>query len=144
MTPFTGAVLTGGRSTRYGADKATLFAPAVIAALRAAGADPVIRVGGEQADIPDAAGAGPMAGIRAALSHARTDIVMILACDLPDAAVPVVDDRREPLHTAWRATALGKIDERARAVHEVLANLEVTEVSNLDPSAFRNVNTPDD
>jgi molybdopterin molybdotransferase len=161
---FTGAVLTGGKSTRYGEDKVALFAGAVIAALVGAGADPIVRVGGEGADVSDAEGAGPMAGVRAALAGATTEIVMILACDLPDtnaetiravvealehddtadAAVPMIGNHREPLHAAWRTTALAKIDEHERAVHKVLAGLHVTEVENLDPAAFRNVNTPDD
>jgi molybdopterin-guanine dinucleotide biosynthesis protein A len=164
VTAFTGVVLTGGKSTRYGEDKVGLFAGAVIAALQRAGADPIIRVGGPAGDLADAEGVGPMAGVRAALAAATTEIVVILACDLPDTnaetimalvealehdeatdvAVPVVGNRREPLHAAWRTTALVKIDEHERAVHKVLAGLHVTEVENLDPAAFRNVNTPDD
>jgi molybdopterin-guanine dinucleotide biosynthesis protein A len=161
---FTGVVLTGGKSTRYGADKVGLFAGAVVAALDEAGADPIMRVGGEGADVADAEGEGPMAGVRAALAAATTDIVVILACDLPDTnaetitavvealehdetadvAVPMVDDHREPLHAAWRKAALSKIDARERAVHKVLATLDVHELQNLDPAAFRNVNHPGD
>ena len=52
---FAGAVLTGGRSSRMGRDKATLpvdgvpMAARVADALRRAGAEPVLAVGGDQA-----------------------------------------------------------------------------------------------
>ena len=51
---FAGAVLTGGRSSRMGQDKATLpvdgvpMAARVAGALRRAGAEPVLAVGGDQ------------------------------------------------------------------------------------------------
>ena len=51
---FAGAVLTGGRSSRMGRDKATLpvdgvpMAARVADALRRAGAEPVLAVGGDQ------------------------------------------------------------------------------------------------
>lgn len=157
--PFCGAVLTGGTSTRMGTDKAGLMAAAVEAALMAAGADPVLRIGRDVAD------RGPLDGVRAALASSPREVVVVLACDLPDAspdgirmvvdaldasvAVPVVGGRREPLHAAWRrATALPVVEAALasgeRAIHPVLAALGAREVHGLDPAWVRNVNTPAD
>ena len=157
--PFCGAVLTGGLSTRMGTDKAALMAGAVEAALRAAGADPVVRIGRELAD------RGPLDGVRAALEASPHDVVVVLACDLPDAspvgirtvvealrgavAVPVVGGRTEPLHAAWRrslalAAVRSALDAGERAVHPVLSALGAAEVPGLDPAWVRNVNTPAD
>ena len=157
--PFAGAVLTGGLSSRFGTDKAALFAGAVEAALRAAGAERVARIGRDLAD------RGPLDGVRAALAWSPHDAVAVLACDLPDvaadgiravvaaldgaAAVPVVDGRLEPLHAAWRRSAALPAVEAAlaageRAVHPVLRRLGAREVHGLDPRWVRNVNTPSD
>lgn len=174
MTPFSGAVLTGGRSTRMGVDKASLpvagvpMGERVVRALRAAGAIGVVAVGGAGLDgvpfVADDGEGGPMAGVRAALATATAEVVVILACDLPDAApagiaavvaaldaapdalvaVPIVDGRVEPLHAAWRRDALAVIPAGERAVHRVLAVLPTTEVTGLDAGWFRNVNEPGD
>lgn len=157
--PFCGAVLTGGLSTRMGADKAALMAGAVEAALRAAGADPVVRIGRDLAD------RGPLDGVRAALGSSPHDVVVVLACDLPDVsaegirmvvdaldgavAAPVVRGRWEPLHGAWRRSLALPAVEAAlaageRAIHPVLAALGAREVRGLDPAWVRNVNTPAD
>ena len=96
MTPFTGAVLTGGKSTRMGGDKAALVVDGmamgarVAEALRAAGAAEVFAVGGAGVAglrlVPDEGSGGPMAGIRAAIAAAAHEVVVVLACDLPDAS----------------------------------------------------------
>ena len=138
MADFAGAVLTGGASTRMGRDKALLpvggvpLAVRVAAALTAAGADPVVAIGGDLEGLRAAGltavadprqGDGPLAGIAVALELG--EIVVVLACDLLDVsplavravvdalaaapaasvAVPVVDGKLEPLHAAWRASA---------------------------------------
>jgi molybdopterin-guanine dinucleotide biosynthesis protein A len=174
MIPFTGAVLTGGRSTRMGRDKASLVVDGtpmglrVIEALRAAGAAEVFAVGGAGVGdvrvVPDDGAPGPMAGVRAALAAARHDAVVVLACDLPDVspdgvravvdalvaddgalvAVPVVNGQLEPLHAAWRRAALAAIDPDEPAVHRVIAGLPHIEVAGLDPAWLRNVNEPGD
>ena len=78
--------------------------------------------------------------------RAAIDAVVAALDAAPDAdvAVPVVDGRREPLHAAWRTSALDRIDPGERAVHAVLDSLRIVEVHDLDPAAFRNVNRPGD
>lgn len=172
--PFTGAVLTGGASTRMGQDKATLVVDGVsmgarvVAALRDAGATDVLAVGGQGIEgvrlVADGEGVGPLAGIRGALRAAESDVIVVLACDMPDVspvgiaavvaglasdpaalvAVPMVDGRPEPLHAAWRREAMASFPPGESAVHAVLAALQVVEVHGLDPAWLRNVNEPGD
>jgi molybdopterin-guanine dinucleotide biosynthesis protein A/rhodanese-related sulfurtransferase len=161
--PFTGTVLVGGTSTRLGADKVVLFADDVARALRDAGAAEVLRVGRD--DLPDEpTGVGPLGGIAAALRHAAHDVVVILACDLPDvhpdgirlvvealAADPDADvaiPPGEPLHGAWRRSAITAVEaaiaSRRLAVRGALDRLRVVEVHGIDPAWLLNVNTPAD
>ena len=137
---FAGAVLCGGASRRMGTDKALVevdgraMARRVADALAAAGAHPIVAVGGDDAAlagvglevVPDLApGAGPLGGIVTALEAAAADVVFVASCDLvtPSAtavrstvaalasspgsavAVPVVGGRRQWMHAAWRAGA---------------------------------------
>lgn len=184
MAEFAGAILTGGRSTRMGRDKALLrldglpLASRVAGVLAAAGADPVVAVGGDLRGLRAAGlvaiadrrqGSGPLGGIATALTEVGThDVVVVLACDLVTAspaavtavvealaaepaahvAVPVVDGRLEPLHAAWRRSALGAV-ERALlrgdgAVRDVLEALGAIPVTGLDRRWFANANTPAD
>jgi RND superfamily putative drug exporter len=163
MIPFSGVVLVGGRSTRLGVDKVDLFAEGVEGVLRDAGASEVLRVGrGDRPD--DVADVGPLGGIATALRLAANDVVIVLACDLPDAqpaGVRAVVDALagnhdadvamppgEPLHAAWRRRALpavlDAIDARTLAVRAALDRLRVVEVAGIDPRWLRNVNTPGD
>lgn len=97
---FTGAVLTGGASTRFGTDKAVFvvegkaLSARVAHALRGAGALEVVAIGGDEAALralgvfdriePDRwPGEGPLGGILTALETATTDAVVVLACDTP-------------------------------------------------------------
>src|SRR5262245_38669006 len=98
MPAFTGAILTGGASTRMGRDKATdvevdgrPLVRCVADALVAAGADEVLAIGGDAGKlaaagldvVPDAhPGEGPLGGILTALRRARNDTVVVLSCDL--------------------------------------------------------------
>ncbi len=101
---FTGAVLAGGRSRRMGRDKALIelgdgrpLATIAATALRDAGADPVLIVGGGAGPTmvgltvvadryPDE---GPLGGVLTALGAVDAidphgdDIVVVLTCDLP-------------------------------------------------------------
>lgn len=184
MAEFAGAVLTGGRSTRMGRDKALLrldglpLASRVAGVLAAAGADPVVAVGGDLPGLRAAGlvaiadrrrGAGPLAGIATALTEVGShDVVVVLACDLvaaspaavravvealeaePSApvAVPVVDGRVEPLHAAWRRSALGAVEQSLvrgdGAVRDVLEAIGAVPVTGLDRGWFANANTPAD
>jgi molybdenum cofactor guanylyltransferase len=91
-----GAVLCGGRSSRFGTDKALAdvagrpLAATVVTALRDAGADPVVAVGGEAGGLlglPTIAdrwpGAGPLAALATILVWARHGMVVVAPCDLP-------------------------------------------------------------
>lgn len=146
MSEVAGAVLTGGGSVRMGRDKALLrvggtpLAVRVAAALAAAGAEPVVAVGGDLdglrawglvAIVDPHQGAGPLAGIATSLATiGGGDIVVVLACDLVRAspvairavvdalraapgsmaAVPVAGGRLQPLHAAWRRGALPVVE----------------------------------
>jgi molybdopterin-guanine dinucleotide biosynthesis protein A len=138
---FAGAVLCGGASTRMGTDKALVeidgraLARRVADALQAAGADPVVAIGGDVDAlralglevVPDAhPGEGPLGGILTALDAlgARAPLVAVLACDLVapdpdtiratvsaaapegvDVAAPRVAGRRHLHHAVWRTAA---------------------------------------
>ena len=95
---FSAAVLTGGRSTRMGADKAFVdvggrpMAAYPLAALRQAGAAEVLAIGGDGARLAGLGftfveepepGRGPLAGVVLALQASAHELVAIVACDLP-------------------------------------------------------------
>lgn len=182
LPPFSAAVLAGGRSTRMGTDKAFIevdgrpLVAVVAGVLDVAGADEVFVVGGDPtriaglglAHVPDdRPGAGPLAATETALARARHDVVMVVACDLPDlgprtiieilagleigagrpdVAVPVVDGRRQYLCSAYRRSARERltplINRGITAMHEAFEVLEVTEVVPSRPSTLRDVDTP--
>jgi len=89
--------LCGGRSRRFGRDKALADADGapmggrVVAALRAVGCDPVVAIGGSAGGalgvptVPDlgATDRGPLSGLATALRWARTGLVLVVPCDLP-------------------------------------------------------------
>lgn len=90
-----GAVLCGGRSSRFGSDKALAEADGVpvgvrvINAMRAGGVDPVVAVGGtagSELAIPTVddlrPGEGPLGGLATALLYYKTGWVLVAPCDL--------------------------------------------------------------
>ncbi|MBJ6123175.1 molybdenum cofactor guanylyltransferase [Sphingomonas mollis] len=93
MTRPLGAVLAGGRSSRFGTDKAqavlegrTLVDHAVATLRRHC--DEVVVIGKQAAGLPDLPrpGLGPLGGIAAALDHAATHdfrCVLTIGCDMP-------------------------------------------------------------
>jgi molybdopterin-guanine dinucleotide biosynthesis protein A len=130
---LTGYVLAGGESRRMGRDKAllpwggaTLLGHALSRLREVCGA--VAILGGSEERYADQGApvvrdamrdAGPLAALLAALEHARTEVVLLLAVDLPfvppallaflaeaaadaDVVAPVVEGRQEPLCAAYR------------------------------------------
>lgn len=177
-----GAVLCGGRSSRMGTDKALLpvdgvpMSRRVADALGAGGCTAVAAVGGDRAaleaigltvvDDPHQ-GAGPVAGVLAALQHWPTaDAVVVVACDLPFLggdtvrrlvgalaehqgvlAAVATTDRVQPLCVAWRPAAssslAGALQAGEHRLHAVLGALATVEVS-VNPQDVTNVNEPAD
>jgi len=120
-------------------------------------------------------GRGPLQGLRDALAAltGRADVAFVAATDLPlllpelvalvldavrddvDAAVSVVDGRRQPLVAAYRTSLLGVVDallaDDERRLGSVLERCRVRELDeealrHVDPelASFVNLNTPDD
>jgi molybdopterin-guanine dinucleotide biosynthesis protein A len=97
MREFSGVVLTGGRSTRMGTDKAFVLVDGqamvqrVAAALGAAGAGDVLAVGGDlprlralglDARADPLQGDGPLGGLVTGLDLVHGDVAVVLATDL--------------------------------------------------------------
>jgi molybdenum cofactor guanylyltransferase len=90
-----GAILAGGQATRFGGrDKSALLVDGraildhQIAALAPA-VDDVVIVGGARAAIHDIMpGCGPLGGLHTALTAARGDAVLLIACDMPYLSTP--------------------------------------------------------
>lgn len=115
-------------------------------------------------------GAGPLAGIEAALTHfaGRWDATLLVPCDVPDidvaemvtlkeaflaGAAPIVfaqtgDDRRHPLCAVVHSSALGAVsaalDRRQRSVGGLWRRLGAVGVPFGDERAFFNMNDPED
>lgn len=143
-------------------------------ALASAGAAEVFVVGGDRVGFEALGlawvadrhpGQGPLGGIITALSAAAQPVAAVLACDhlspaVPaigsivgalgeaDAAVPVVEGRRQTLHAAWRRSALARLESvfaaGGRSVRDGLAELAVVELLDGDPCWYRDADTPDD
>ena len=173
-----GAVLCGGRSSRFGTDKA--LAPIagvpmglrVATAMRDAGADPVVAVGGSAGPAlglvtvadrhPDE---GPLGGLVTILRWAGTDLVLAAPCDLPlldadslrrlievasntdGAAVATVDGRPQPMLACWPGAWWRQLQTRFNAGDRAWRTaLEIgswTGVA-LHPDALADADTPAD
>lgn len=94
--PLIGAVLVGGKSSRFGRDKSlapvgeSTMGALVVSALRRAGLDPVVAVGGTAGDalglptVPDRwVDRGPLSGLASVLLWAKEGSVLVAHCDLP-------------------------------------------------------------
>ncbi len=171
--------MAGGGSRRMGADKATLeidgrsLLDTALDALEAAGAEPIVVVGGSTKRATPVAdewpGEGPLGGLIVGLDAVAdaADAAVVLACDLPridpgtvselatrlgaegaDVAIPVVDGRRQPLSAAYRTDTRDQLrrafEAGERSLQKGLAVLEVTELSDLSPHAFADLDTPED
>lgn len=177
---FAGAVLTGGRSSRMGRDKAIVpvggvpMAARVAEALRQAGAEPVMAVGGDQAALEALGltwvadrhpGEGPLGGIVSTFAAvADLDLVAILATDLPDVDEYVVralvtglgphdvavagGERAEPLCGVWRVASCEPVLTSAFERGERAVHRAMAALDRVVVPVpalhLRNVNHPDD
>jgi len=179
VTAAMGAVLCGGTSRRMGTDKCLLpvdgvpMVARVAAALRAAGCNPVVAVGGDGpalqalgfAVLPDEyPGEGPLGGVITALGAAGdAEAVVVVACDLADVGEGTIrallaglgshdvavarGERVQPVCAAWRPSAALVL--RSTFLHDerrmlhALRDLDVVEVA-VHPQDLANVNTPSD
>ncbi|MFL5798256.1 MAG: molybdenum cofactor guanylyltransferase [Actinomycetota bacterium] len=183
---LSGILLAGGSSSRMGADKSDLLfdgeplARRVAAVLAQTCVEVVVASGdGRRLDwlglpqvadvIPDA---GPLAGLVAGLEVARTELVAVIAVDMPfaspavlellaerrdgqDAVVPRSHGGIEPLHAVYARTAAGPLrtalESGEHSVRRALAGMDVLVV---EPDEWRaadptgrfswNVNRPED
>ncbi len=175
-------VLAGGGSARMGRAKADLpvrggtllewvvgrLAPAFAETLVAGGAAP----SGARAVADRRTGAGPLAGIEAALAEMRTPCGFVVACDMPrvsealaallvsrcaghDAAVPRTGGAAQPACAAYRRSALPKIgallDAGERRLTEAVATLDARYVDDAELRAsgiaageLADLDTPED
>lgn len=154
-------------------DGLTLLEGAV-EALQHADLDPIIVVGGDQPAIERLGltpvadrypGEGPLGAVITALDALEVDTVMILPCDLTaasaiavatvlealgdaDVAVPIVRDRQQWLHSAWRGGSLSTLEtafgEGARSMSAGADGLRVNWVRDGDPCWFHDADTPGD
>ena len=178
-------MLAGGRSQRMGRPKANLpigdatLIEHVLRALAPAFAESVV-AGGDPSLLPPwlvpAAisdrypGAGPLAGIDAALDAARHPIVFVVACDMPgvrhelarllvercagrDCAVPRTGGRLHPTCAAYSGGAASAIQTALRGgrlrAADVIAGMDTAyveepELAPFGPWALRSLNTPED
>lgn len=181
------AIQAGGRSSRMGQDKGLLplggkpMIEHVIERVSMLGREILIttnhperyaylglRTAGDQ--LP---GAGALPGLQTALSAARGETVLLVACDMPflnrrlldyllslatlaDAVVPRWNDRYQTMHAVYSRTpvllaveaALARGDRRMISFYDdvKLCSVPAAKVAELDPegASFFNVNTPED
>jgi molybdopterin-guanine dinucleotide biosynthesis protein A len=183
----TGVVLAGGKSSRFGSNKALVklagkpliqYPCRILDGLFSKNL--LITNTPEQynfLDWPTAAdiypGAGPLAGIHAALSAIDTPLIFVAGCDMPfldqklitylhslaagfDGVVPHTAKGLEPLHAVYSRDTVEVIAENLRKgvfkLHDILAGLNIREVgqdeiianSATGLDSFRNINTLDD
>jgi molybdopterin-guanine dinucleotide biosynthesis protein A len=168
---YSAAILAGGRATRLGGrDKSALVVDGrtilerQIAVLSAV-ADDVQIVRDDL--VPDS---GPLGGVHTALTRARHELVVVLACDMPyvtapfvsfllsiadgfDLVVPRTERGYHPLCAVYRRTCLPAVARRLAERHlkmtALFSDVRVREVSGEDVDRFgdrerllANVNTP--
>ncbi len=169
-----GFILAGGLSRRMGRDKALLAFRGTtllehVAARAAAVVQPVTIVGpperylhfGYPVIADRHAGAGPLAGIEAALSSCSSGRALILACDMPDVPLHLLrslvgepgdcviprtgDGRLNPLCAVWSTTLLPAVQQAlAEGRLKVLDCLKDVDVKEVSWPALENANTPEE
>ncbi len=146
-------------------------------ALHGAGAAEVLAIGGDldalaalglDARPDDHPGEGPLGGVLTALRHARHDIMVVLACDMPivdagvvmallgaleadpeaDVAAATDDGHLQVLTAAYRSRSRPGLEAAfaagERAVRRAVESLRVVPVDGLDPAALADVDRPED
>lgn len=115
--------------------------------------------------LDDVTDGGPLAGIAAGLAAARTDAVVVVACDMPrvtaalldrlleevaryDVAIPRLGGRPEPVCACYRKSAAywirDSLDRGELRAAGVLGQLAVRWIDDLDPNLLWSLNTPED
>ena|SRR5438046_1530659 len=146
---YSAAILAGGRASRFGGrDKSALVVEG--RTIRDRQIDVLSQVAGEVliigADQDIVAGSGPMGGVHAALTRARGDAVLVLACDMPfvtadfaafllglagdaDVVIPRTASGYHPLCSVYTRACLEPLADRLAArslkMHGLLDNLRV-------------------
>ncbi|QNQ08594.1 molybdenum cofactor guanylyltransferase [Sphingomonas alpina] len=169
MTRLLGAILAGGRSQRFGSDKAVALLAGqslidrVVAAL-APQVDSMVLVGraGDIAAIPDRPlpDLGPLGGLNAALHHARAQgypAVMTVGCDMPVLPPDLAERLRAsgcpsyveaiPIIGLWPADLADQLDiflasDRRRSMRGWATEVGAAVLSLAED--LPNINTPDD
>ena len=163
---LTAIVLCGGRSTRMGSDKASLpFGNETmlerISRIVSEVTDEVIVVGRRDQDastMHDAIEAqGPLAGIAAGLSASKTDLNVIVACDMPlikpavlrrlvsliddnDICVAVVDGHASALCGVYRSRIASDAQELLDSgERRVMRLLDRVQTKRVDAAAFHDI-----
>lgn len=176
-----GFVLVGGESRRMGRDKArlpyrngTLVGHIAAQVERAAGSVCLVGAPERYRDLPFPAipdrfpGAGPAAGIHAALASSAAEWNLVVACDMPEVTaefllalieqaeraskqglLPVSPDgRRQPLCAVYHRSCLPAFEDALRAgrrkLADVVAGLDLLDLPVAEARWFRNMNTPAD
>jgi molybdopterin-guanine dinucleotide biosynthesis protein A len=181
-------VLAGGKSTRMGRDKATLpfsgqtLLETALAIARSVTKDVFVfilgspeRYGAYGEVVPDIfPGCGPLGGIHAALTHAKTDLNLILAVDTPFLSnrlpaylveqarasramviAPEIDSYPQPLCAVYRRDFLPIAEQALREGHYKIVPLFPQGKTLVIPEAelkrfaftaemFENLNTPEE
>ncbi len=166
-----GILLTGGSSRRLGFDKAALVVEGQALALRVARTmsnvvHPIVEVGpgrsGLRAVTEDPPGCGPLVAIGAGCRFLRSEghggPVLVLACDLPRVAeplltllarwpgersvVPVVAGMAQPLCARWSRSHLDSIPERVDTGERSMRSLLDDTVEFVDESVWARVAPP--
>jgi len=178
------AVLCGGLARRFGGrpkwelvvEGETILQRQVQTLSSADGIDEVLLVGGTASHpaarsiVDHVPGLGPLSGIHAALTEARANTVLVLACDMPyvsaalaayliecardaDVVVPWVANRYHPLCAVYTRSCLGPIStrlaERRLKIQDLVGHLRHRVVTDRELERFgephrllQNVNTP--